>query len=375
MRIEKLRIEIIPIDMDHVRKRHALPGLITNKNFALNPAQFEYLQMLRAGTPIAVLISHYREQGVPVQYKALYDLIAFLSREGYVINPSVGAYFARRWPTSRGLLGGLVAKVLGPGADVVRVREEVMTLPFFRVLDANLVKQFLDHAKVIEAPADIFVCQAGQKQRSLFVLLRGSVSVYRHDPEGSRTRLAVLGKHSVFGEVGFFIGAPRTADVVTDEDSVLLSIPHASAYDKLFTSDEGSEVQKRFWLIQALQKSSAFRHLPEDCFDELATAGTIRKYPARHTLCKQGDDGDSVYVLAQGEVRVSKDGKEIGTLRPGDCFGELALLKSSGKRTATVATTNECTALEISTEAFFKLLSENLALACEFENVAEQRIE
>jgi CRP-like cAMP-binding protein len=70
---------------------------------------------------------------------------------------------------------------------------------------------------------------------------------------------------------------------------------------------------------------------------------------------------------------VSQKGKSIRVLSQGDCFGEMALIINQGKRTATVKAQTEVIAMEIPSEKFYKLLSENLWLACEFERIALER--
>jgi len=56
--------------------------------------------------------------------------------------------------------------------------------------------------------------------------------------------------------------------------------------------------------------------------------------------------GIGFFVLADGEATVSVGGKVVATLKPGDHFGELALV-SEGERTATVTATTDLRVLEI----------------------------
>jgi CRP/FNR family transcriptional regulator, cyclic AMP receptor protein len=57
---------------------------------------------------------------------------------------------------------------------------------------------------------------------------------------------------------------------------------------------------------------------------------------AGQVLCREGETGEEVFVVIEGEAEVSIGGAGIVTLGPGDVFGELALL-DGGPRVATVA--------------------------------------
>jgi CRP-like cAMP-binding protein len=57
-------------------------------------------------------------------------------------------------------------------------------------------------------------------------------------------------------------------------------------------------------------------------------------------LVRQGEAGDSFYVLFEGEAKVLRNGRRIATLGPGSWFGELALLDPA-PRNADVVTAGE----------------------------------
>ena len=326
------------------------------------------------GLSIAGVINSFQAHGAKVQYKAFFDLLEFLAKEEMITDKTITTYFASHWMEPSGLLTSLVRKLVSsPEKDVIQVREEVLSMPFFRVLDPSLVEIFFQHTKIIEAPKNIFITQANQVQRSLFVLLRGQASVFRPNPDGGKpTRVSTLGSRSVFGEVGFFLGQKRTTDVVTDEESVFLQIQYDSSYERLFAT-AGEEIHRRFWFIKAMEKSEVFGRIPDDCFDELAVAGKTQVLPPNQAICKQGDEGDSMYIIIQGGVRVIKNAKEVSKLGIGDCFGEIALMKTGGRRTATIETVSETVVVEISEESFANLLANNLALACEMESLVQKR--
>jgi len=72
-------------------------------------------------------------------------------------------------------------------------------------------------------------------------------------------------------------------------------------------------------------------------------------------LLREGDTGDSAYVIESGsvEVLIQRDGAliQIGTRGPGSIIGEMAMIDDK-PRTATIRATEDCIVLEISREDF-----------------------
>lgn len=71
----------------------------------------------------------------------------------------------------------------------------------------------------------------------------------------------------------------------------------------------------------------------------ILTQGWERSYEAGQTVCEQGKLGDDFFVILEGRAEVRRGGRKVGTLGPGDHFGEIALLRTlieRGSRTATV---------------------------------------
>jgi hypothetical protein len=86
-------------------------------------------------------------------------------------------------------------------------------------------------------------------------------------------------------------------------------------------------------------------------------------------VVRQGDPGDAMYLVLDGEVRVRLmiSGKEsiLTVLGPGEFFGEIALF-DHGPRSADVVTNMETTMLKVSASAFQKMASEAPDLATPF---------
>jgi len=92
----------------------------------------------------------------------------------------------------------------------------------------------------------------------------------------------------------------------------------------------------------------------------------VVQVPQFSHLVRQGQHGDSMYVVLEGELRALTivEGKEptLATMVSGDCFGELSLL-DQGPRSADVVANRDSKLLELSSSAFERLIREAPALA------------
>jgi CRP-like cAMP-binding protein len=69
-------------------------------------------------------------------------------------------------------------------------------------------------------------------------------------------------------------------------------------------------------------------------------------------LMRENEQGDSFYVLVEGEVEVSLLGKPLALLKPGACFGEILYFSDAvERRTTTVTAKSRITVLHIKAEA------------------------
>ena len=85
-----------------------------------------------------------------------------------------------------------------------------------------------------------------------------------------------------------------------------------------------------------LKKVPLFSGLSQRQLRRLAKDFQDRQVPAGTLLARQGEmSGAAFFVIAEGEAAVIVDGARVGTMGPGDHFGELAMISES-ERTATV---------------------------------------
>ncbi|NJC97051.1 MAG: cyclic nucleotide-binding domain-containing protein [Anaerolineae bacterium] len=112
--------------------------------------------------------------------------------------------------------------------------------------------------------------------------------------------------------------------------------------------------------LQDLRKSPLFEGLSDDELQQLMDNAEPVSLRAGEVLMKQGDPGDSAFVIVSGEFEVQKQSGQtlikIDVRNPGDVVGEMALL-SRAPRNATVVSKTDSETLQIPQEAFERLLS------------------
>jgi len=79
--------------------------------------------------------------------------------------------------------------------------------------------------------------------------------------------------------------------------------------------------------------------------------------PAGRALATQGARGSEFVIIVDGTADVTKNGRRINQLGPGDFLGEIALI-SGALRTATVTTTSESRLLVLTDRGFKRLTGE-----------------
>jgi CRP-like cAMP-binding protein len=105
-----------------------------------------------------------------------------------------------------------------------------------------------------------------------------------------------------------------------------------------------------------------FRH--DTHFTELAPG---------QVLYREGDPGDLMYVLVEGEAEISMGGVVVEELGPGSFVGEMAVIDGS-RRYATVTATSRCKLAKIDEKRFSFLLDETPGFAINVIRVIAQRL-
>jgi serine/threonine protein kinase len=109
---------------------------------------------------------------------------------------------------------------------------------------------------------------------------------------------------------------------------------------------------------------------------EVVRIGTWQTVEPGTVLMRENEQGDSLYVLAEGEAEVTLLGKPLAVLKPGACFGELMYFSENiERRTTTVTARGRIAAMQIRFDALRKASAESqVAFSKAFLRVLAERL-
>jgi CRP/FNR family transcriptional regulator, cyclic AMP receptor protein len=126
-------------------------------------------------------------------------------------------------------------------------------------------------------------------------------------------------------------------------------------------SERDVAADPRTW-SNVLETVPLFSALSRRHLKKVAATGRIARFHDRTAIVRSGEPGDTLYVVLDGDVLVSKRGARELRLGMGSFFGELALL-DGGARSATVLADGPVVCLAIKRQRFAKVLRAEPSIA------------
>jgi len=123
-------------------------------------------------------------------------------------------------------------------------------------------------------------------------------------------------------------------------------------YRHLELPPESISDTEKFNAIKALPFFRDFRDV--EIWETVRIASFRRIQPGK-TVIREGDVGESFFIIATGEARVAKAENLLDTLRAGDCFGEILYFEDTrARRITTISSTTALALIEIKAAALQK---------------------
>lgn len=108
-------------------------------------------------------------------------------------------------------------------------------------------------------------------------------------------------------------------------------------------------------------------------FEFLRGEAGARSYAAGEAIFREGEPGDAMYAVVEGEVEIRKHDRVLETLEPGSVFGEMALIDRS-PRSADAYAKTDCTLAPVTQRRFMFLVQETPFFAIDIMRTLAERL-
>jgi serine/threonine protein phosphatase PrpC len=137
--------------------------------------------------------------------------------------------------------------------------------------------------------------------------------------------------------------------------SIVVKVPDAeSGVDRL-----AREVNLK---MEVLHKMPLFRHLTYQELVRVMNLTQVRQYNTDEEVVAEGADGDELFIVLTGKVRVQSAQAKIAELGPGEHFGEMALVDKA-PRSADIVAAEPSSLLSIKRRDFFDIIRKDHPIA------------
>jgi CRP/FNR family cyclic AMP-dependent transcriptional regulator len=277
----------------------------------------------------------------------------------------------------------------------------------FPGLPADRVAESARYFQLVEFQRGVVVLEEGERDPAVLFLIGGEATISVGDCE-----ITQVGAGAVVGEMGLFRLACRAASVraastatfaileragydylVGRRNPVAFAVERAAMWQLLqrlaevngrLTSmgygpvtthpvepeTDGEPVVHGWDITGTLQRSPLFNDVAIGLIDDLTRRFSLVKFAPRAVMCRQGDPGDDLFVIAAGEVDIeiiSSRGNldAVATMGPGELIG-VAALTDRHTRMATCRAGTEVLALRMTGEVGRALVEQDDRLGSAF---------
>jgi len=116
-----------------------------------------------------------------------------------------------------------------------------------------------------------------------------------------------------------------------------------------------------------------FAELRDDFLIRLATVMDELTFAPHQTIFRQGEKGQSLYILVSGRVKVHIGDRTLVELPQGSCFGEMAVFDAE-PRSASITTLERCECLLLTQQQLYEAIDEMPGIAVNLIRLLSRRI-
>mmetsp|Transcript_35676 Transcript_35676/g.66063 ORF Transcript_35676/g.66063 Transcript_35676/m.66063 type:complete len:458 (+) Transcript_35676:53-1426(+) len=202
--------------------------------------------------------------------------------------------------------------------------------------DTNLeILQIIDVFKPQTFSAGQRVINQGDEGSEFYVVESGKLSIHvtveGNDGSNSKVKVGDYSSGSAFGELALIFGSPRAATITASTDCKLWSIERTAYRSVMQQLRYEQHIEKKKFLATCVVAGREFTDIfgPSQ-IEDLTIAIKIDTYDDGQVILREGEMGDTFYIVKSGSVETLNRGRRDKVLEEKEVFGTTSLLKKVG---------------------------------------------
>ncbi|MHB9041662.1 MAG: cyclic nucleotide-binding domain-containing protein [Melioribacteraceae bacterium] len=273
----------------------------------------------------------------------------------------------------------IVGEVIQFDRMAIQLKSEKDTLLLFpnNLLDEFLIENFSGIKKenrfslFIKLNADLSIERI---KRILYASTKQALLELENKSVQPQINVSKISKDTIEYKINFWIAPWKSNSPETAKDFVLTRI-----INNLKIAGIGFGISGDKHDFNIIENVALFNSLSKEELEKLFSESKKEFYTERTPVIRQGEKGDSMYILVEGLLKVfirtngnSNEEIEVGIITPGQFFGEMSLF-TGDERSATVITETDSIVLEITKVSIKKILENRPQLVDEFAKIIAER--
>jgi len=257
--------------------------------------------------------------------------------------------------------------------------------PLLSGLSGDELEAFIDSLQLRHVDAEELIFREGDHGNYLYLIGMGNVLLRAKDSQGRKRVFSHLCEGDFFGEYAFMSRVPHSDEAIAETDCSVLMIDRIT-FDEWVEKYPGiqstiEDFYRQRVLARVLAITPVFEGVPTDARLALADHFQLRTFEKGGVVVREGEAGDTFYLIRSGSVDLSTSGMgkggdqvALGKMGEGDFFGEVALLTDK-PRTATVVAREKAELMELARADFEEITAKFPSVRKIVEAYQKQRVQ
>ena len=199
-----------------------------------------------------------------------------------------------------------------------KVKKNLSQHFLFKDKSPDIINFLVNKIELIKFPPNSNVYKEGEKGDFFYLIKQGLIQISSEKMKEKKFFKA----GDTFGELALLERKKRTETATSMEDSLLYELD-GKIFREIVNSINKQELEDRLKFIQLVP---IFESMDNIKLNSIATSMYNCTFDIGQNIFKEGDFGDSLFIIKKGEVDCEKNNQVIRVLKSRDIFGEYAVL-------------------------------------------------